>query len=170
MGWYVVQVRSGHEIEISEKCKKLIPKSILLDCFIPEYTYQKKYTGSWHEVKDVMFKGYFFLITDEIEILNVELNKIPDSMKLIGKKKAEIFPLDDEEVMFLQSFGKDDHIVDVSVGYIQGDKVHVTKGPLKGKEGLITKIDRHKRIAYLQIDMFKKETIAKVGLEIISKE
>lgn len=57
----------------------------------------------------------------------------------------------------------------MSTGFIQGDKIFVTEGPLQGKEGLIIKIDRHKRIAYLQLSMFNKETIAKVGLEIISK-
>lgn len=69
----------------------------------------------------------------------------------------------------MKSFGKKGHIVDMSIGFIRGDKIYITEGPLQGKEGLIVKIDRHKRIAYLRLSMFNKETTTKVGLEIISK-
>lgn len=169
MNWYVVQVRSGHEKQIAEKCRTMISHSILEECFIPEYVRRKKYLGSWHDVKDVLFKGYVFMITNEIDQLNIELKRIPDFTKIIGKKKMDIFPLTESEVAFLKSFGKDEHVVEMSTGFIKGDQIFITEGPLQGKEGLIIKIDRHKRIAYLQLSMFNKETITKVGLEIISK-
>lgn len=169
MKWYVVQVRSGHEKQIAEKCRTMISKDILEDCFIPEYIHKKKYMGNWHDVKDILFKGYIFVITDQIDQLNVELKKIPDFVKVIGKKKAEIFPLDETEITFMKSFGKENHIIEMSTGFIQGDQIFITEGPLQGKEGLIIKIDRHKRSAYLQLSMFNKETTTKVGLEIISK-
>lgn len=57
----------------------------------------------------------------------------------------------------------------MSIGFIKGDIIHIVKGPLKHKEGLIVKIDRHKRIAYINLALFNEERIAKVGLEIISK-
>ncbi len=47
------------------------------------------------------------MITDQIDQLNVELKKLPDFVKVIGKKKAEIFPLDEEEITFMKSFGKE---------------------------------------------------------------
>ena len=169
MNWYVIQVRSGHEKAIIEKCKKRISKELLIDCFTPEYVCQKKYLGKWHDVKDILFKGYIFMISDHIVELNVELKKILDFTKIIGRKKAEICCLDEDEIVFIKSFADKNYTVDMSTGFIQGDKIFVTEGPLQGKEGLIIKIDRHKRIAYLQLSMFNKETIAKVGLEIISK-
>lgn len=43
------------------------------------------------------------------------------------------------------------------------------EGPLIGLEGLITKIDRHKRIAYVDVELLGKLTRVQVGLEIISK-
>lgn len=169
MNWYVIQVKSGYEHKIAEKCEILISSKILHECFIPEYICRKKYQGIWQDVKDVLFPGYIFMITDHIEELNVELRKVPDFTKILGKKETEIYPLEEKEVMFLETFGKEEHLVEMSIGFIQGDKIHVTQGPLQGKEGMITKIDRHKRIAYIQLSMFNKETTAKVGLEIISK-
>lgn len=39
-----------------------------------------------------------------------------------------------------------------------------------GYEGDIIKIDRHKRIAYVNVSLFDRITTVKVGLEIISKK
>lgn len=39
-----------------------------------------------------------------------------------------------------------------------------------GMEGNIRRIDRHKRTAYLEIEMFGRIVEMKVGLEIIRKE
>ena len=88
------------------------------------------------------------MITDQIDQLNIELKKIPD---------------------FVKAFGKENHVVEMSTGFIQGEQIFITEGPLQGKEGQIIRIDRHKRVAYLQLSMFNKETTTKVGLEIISK-
>ena len=92
MNWYVVQVRSGHEKQIAEKCRTMISNDILTECFIPEYIHKRKFSGVWHDVKDVLFKGYVFMITDKIDLLYSELKKIPDFVKVIGKKQAEIYP------------------------------------------------------------------------------
>ena len=45
----------------------------------------------------------------------------------------------------------------------------VKDGPLVGMEAYIKKIDRHKRIAVLNAEMFEQEINVSVGLEIIEK-
>ena len=57
----------------------------------------------------------------------------------------------------------------MSTGVIEGDQVIVTEGPLRGYEALISMIDRHKRLAFLEMHMFGRTKIVKVGLEIVSK-
>ena len=47
--------------------------------------------------------------------------------------------------------------------------VMVTDGPLKGHEALIRKINRYKRVAYLDMRMFGRTKTIKVGLEIVRK-
>ena len=49
------------------------------------------------------------------------------------------------------------------------DLVRITKGPLRHHEGWIKKINRHKRLAYLEIEMFGRTLEAKVGLGIVKK-
>ncbi len=169
LNWYAVQVRGSYEQRIANKCRNAIDQDILFDCVIPQYIYKKKYLGLWHEERDILFPGYIFMITDQVELLNVALRRIPDFVRIIGKKQMHIYPLEEEEVNFIRRFGKEAHIVEMSEGYVEGDRIYITKGPLRGREGSIVKVDRHKRLAYLRLNMFQKELTAKVGLEIISK-
>lgn len=167
--WYVIQVRSGLEEKTRKSCELLISREVLSYCFIPYVSRMKKIKTRWIKQEEILFKGYVFLISDNVKDLYQELKKVPELTKLLGKQDEDIYPLKIHEIEFLKTFGNDSHIIDMSIGYIEGDSIIVTSGPLQGKEGLIRKIDRHKRIAYLDLDFFGKITTAKVGLEIISK-
>lgn len=168
--WYVIQVRTGSEEKIIQSCELLVSKTSLQECFLPKYKHVKKIRGFWEEVEENLFPGYLFMISDDVNQLFQELKQIPDLTKLLGKFGQDIFPLSEDEIAFLKSFGKEDHIVDMSVGYIEGDKIIVTSGPMKGKEGLIKKVDRHKRLAFIDVEFLGQIRNAKVGLEIIRKE
>lgn len=43
------------------------------------------------------------------------------------------------------------------------------EGPLQGREKLIRKVDRHKRIAFLTVEGVGDEVCLKAGLEITEK-
>jgi transcriptional antiterminator NusG len=167
--WYAVQVRSGREEEIVKSCEILIKKDILKDCFIPKCKKMKKFKGTWKNVEEVLFKGYVFMITDYIDDLYNELKKITDFTKVLGNDGQEIYPIRTDEAIFLTRFGGEKHVVDMSFGYIEGDIIRITNGPLMGQEGNLVKIDRHKRLAYVDISLFDRITTIQVGLEIISK-
>ena len=89
--------------------------------------------------------------------------------KLIGTGD-EIVPLVQEEIDLLMKIGTDKQLVEMSSGIIENDRVQILAGPLMGMEGNIRRIDRHKRTAYLEIEMFGRTVEMKVGLEIIRKE
>ena len=75
-----------------------------------------------------------------------------------------------EEVELLMRIGTDKQLVEMSSGIIENDRVRILSGPLMGMEGNIRRIDRHKRIAYLEIEMFGRTVEMKVELDIIRKE
>lgn len=84
--WYVVQVRTGKEEEIVKKCQYYIDHDILIDCFIPITKKKKKYQGTWHIVDDILFKGYIFMITNQVEQLYTQLKKSTRSYKTPWKR------------------------------------------------------------------------------------
>ena len=166
--WYVVQVRSGTEHNIRIQCNKKIPDTIMERCFIPYYEEKKKQNGTWNTLQKVLFPGYIFMITEDVEKLFFHLKTIEGMTKLIGTGQ-DIIPLKEEEIIFLQRLGGDEQIVSMSEGIIEGTQVTIISGPLKGMEGLIQKIDRHKRKAWLELEMFGKMQQVEVGLEITRK-
>ena len=168
--WYVIQVKSGNEEKIAQSCRFSIPKEVLKESFVPKYRLQKKFKGKWHLMEDVLFKGYVFLISDRINDLYHHLSLIPELKKLLKNDGTEIYPMTSQDAMLIEKFVKEDYILDMSIGYIEGEQVYISEGPLKGYEGLITKIDRHKRIAYLDLSFMGQQLTTKVGLEIISKK
>lgn len=166
--WYVLQVRTGTEESIRLQCRSKISEAVLERCFIPYYEEKKHIRGEWTLQRKVLFPGYVFVITDELNELYLSLKSVIGLTKLIGTGQ-EIVPLTEEEQEFLLSFGGEDQIVEMSEGIIEDSKIIVTKGPLIGKEGYIKKIDRHKRKAWLEIEMFGREQTVEVGLEIVEK-
>lgn len=167
--WYVIQVKTGNEEKIKDICQRLISKDILQECFIPKTKRVRKIRGIFYEREEILFKGYVFMITDAIDDLYQCLKLIPELTKVLGNDGSNVLPILKEEAIFLLKFGKEDHIVDMSKGYIIGSKIMILTGPLVGNEGIIRKIDRHKRIAYIEVKLFDQITTVKVGLEIISK-
>ena len=109
------------------------------------------------------------LFAENPEKLVNGLRKVIGLTKLIGTGD-EIVPLVQEEIDLLMKIGTDKQLVEISFGIIENDRVQILAGPLMGMEGNIRRIDRHKRTAYLEIEMFGRTVEMKVGLEIIRKE
>lgn len=166
--WYAIWVTTGYEEKVADMCRKLIPKECYEDCFIPKVERKKKYLGSWHSHQVVMFPGYIFIITENIEKVYFALKHVPEFAKILGDGKDPI-ALYQREVQLLQSMKNKDHIIEMSLGYMENDRIVITQGPLRNYTGCIKKIDRHKCIAIIEAEMFGRTMELKVGLEVVSK-
>lgn len=168
MMWYVIQVKVGTEEQIVVQCRKIIGRDVLKDCFIPYCECMKKYGGEWHKEKRILFSGYVFMISDDLEKLYLALKRVVGLTKLI-RTGEEVVPLSVNEIEFLKRFGGKEQVVQMSNGFIEGDRIVVISGPLVGNEGCIKRINRHKRKAYLEVEIFGRKVETQVGLEIIDK-
>lgn len=166
--WYVIQVRTGTEESIRIQCEKNIPEEVLEWCFIPYYEEKKRIRGEWTLQEKILFPGYVFLVTEEINMLYENLRNVIGLTRLIGTGQ-EIVPLREDEVAFLQRIGGEGQMVEMSEGIIENSQVKILSGPLMGMEGCIRKIDRHKRKAWIEVEMFGRLQLVQVGLEIVSK-
>lgn len=166
--WYAVQVRTGEEEKTKLICNKMISDNVLKECFIPYYEKKMKYMGKWHITREILFPGYIFMISDYINDLIFDVKKIPKLIKILGDGE-DIIPLYDREIEFLMRFGKEDHLIKISHGYIENDKIVITDGPMKDYEGTIKRIDRHKRKAIIEVEFFGRAMEVSVGVEIVRK-
>lgn len=166
--WYVMQIRTGSERSILQQCRIRIPETILEKCFVLEYEAKRRVQGVWKTEKKILFPGYVFVVTEELEKLQEYLREVIGLTRMIGAGN-EVVALTDSEVEFLMRFGGDDQVVRMSEGIIENSKVVIRSGPLKGLEACIRKIDRHKRKAWLELELFGRVQQVQAGVEIFEK-
>ena len=166
--WYAIQVVTGTEKQTAAMCRAIVDERILQGIFSPEIEIMKKYQGSWHKEKCLMFPGYLFVITEQPEELYLEFARVPKLTKILGTGK-EIVELADREAAFLQRILNPEHVAELSVGFVEGDRLTIQSGPMKGLEGLVKRIDRHKRKAVLAVEMFGRTVEVEMGVEVVRK-
>lgn len=164
--WYVIQVMSGEERRTLELCRALIDRPADCELFLPEIEAMRRYRGEWHKEKRIMFPGYLFVVTDYLEQLLLELDKIPKLTKVLGCERMPI-PLREEEVGLLQQMLNGEHVAEISEGIIVGERLEIQSGPMKGMEGFVKKINRHKRIAWLEVKLFGRLVEVMLGVEVM---
>ena len=165
---YVIQVIGGRERTGAELLRRHAD-DVVEECFLPTFELMRRKDGEWRKVRELLFPGYLFVKTNDPERLAVRLRAVPVFMRLLGNDDS-FTPLFPDEVTWLEAFTTaKTHVVEMSRGVIEGGAVVVTDGPLKGREAQITKINRHKRLAYLDMHMFGRTKSVRIGLEIVRK-
>lgn len=181
--WYVVQVNTGSEHKMRNMIVTRLEQTQVPyeDCFVPMVEYVRKVNGKYEVQERPMFPGYLFIISanaananaadagDNIQDIAVALKQVLGFTKVLGEDGAFI-PLYPNEVEFLLGFSDKQHNVGMSCGFIENDEVTVTQGPLMGKEGLIKKVNRHKRTADVEVFFMGRVTKVQVPLEIVTKK
>ncbi len=166
--WCVIQVRVGSEENVRAQCRRKIPSDLLKNCYVFYYEEKRHVQGEWIIQENILFPGYVFLVTEQADRLNEELIRIKGFTKFL-KAGNEVAVLTEDEVNFLTIFGGKEQTVKMSEGMIKQSEIKVYSGPLVGRERYISRIDRHKRRAFLELPMFGERQKVRVGLEIVSK-
>lgn len=167
--WYVIQVLTGKEFKMAEDVKLLLSEHLYERSFSPAWEKQYRRQGKTISVKRPLFPGYFIIVSDYIEEVAAALWKTAEFKRLL-RTGDSITPMGEEEVRRFLSLADEDFNISLSKGFIEGDVIIIIEGPLKGSEGLIKKIDRHKREAFVEVPFLNSFTRIRVPLEIVDKK
>lgn len=167
--WYVVQVFGGKEQATLDLLKRFVNEGVLQEVFIPRREVMRRNGGVTTKVIEVLFPGYLFVVTENPRELCAQLRDIPTFTRMLGGSDKRFIPLDQSEIDCLEEFCGVNRVVEMSRGVIEGNQVCVSEGPLKGREGIIKKIDRHKQCAYVDMEFMGRVKSIKLGLEIVRK-
>ena len=118
----------------------------------------RRYEGAWHLEEKTFLPDSFVVKEEEHTFLD----------ELLPQRK--VIPLNREGQIFLQKFCGSDHHIALSKGRIRDGKTEVLFGPLRGREHLISRIDRHNRLAQLNVPGMEPVGKLCVGLEIVEKD
>ncbi len=118
--------------------------------------------------KKLMFPAYVFLESDDEEALEGEIMQYGGGAELL-KECGTLLHVQEREESFLQSLCGHTHHLRMSKGVITNGITRITEGPLCGMEERISRIDRHKRLARLEVPESSASGSILAGLEIVEK-
>lgn len=167
--WYVVQVPTGQETAMCQIIQRVAGKDVLRECFTPRFATEKKVKGQWVPAESLLLPGYVIAVTNDAVALYERLKNVHAFTRLLVS--GEVFcPLDQDDRAWLGAFTNEgDRVIPMSKGFMEGDKVVVFSGPLKGREGCITSVNRRKSVAYVELDMCGRRVKTRIGLGIVRK-
>lgn len=149
--------------------QRLAGKDVLRECFTPRFATEKKVKGQWVPAESLLLPGYVIAVTNDAVALYERLKNVHAFTRLLVS--GEVFcPLDQDDRAWLGAFTNEgDRVIPMSKGFMEGDKVVVFSGPLKGREGCITSVNRRKSVAYIELDMCGRRVKTRIGLGIVRK-
>lgn len=161
-GNIIAEFKKFYDTQLSEEQKKRI--------FVPTYDCMKKYQGSWHMEQKPAFRNCFLIECRDRDDLADMLHGLQCADILAENITANAIALLPEQEVFLRNLMMPEtKKISMSTGYIKDGRTYVTKGPLQGREKMISRIDRHKRLAKLRFAAGNTDRELCAGLEIISK-
>lgn len=169
MNWYILFVMGGREQAILA----YLNRDKELEAFCPKVELIHRKQGRAYMVQKAMFPSYIFIKS------SLEMYEFQEVLKQKRNEKSGIIrdlhyedqipSLSNDEITWIEHLLDKDAILKSSTGFIEGDQVIVTEGPLQGYESYIVHIDRHKRKATLAFQMLGKEVKLDTALEIVKK-
>jgi len=168
--WHVFQVLVGKEDKILGK----INFDGEVFAFTPKRVKFLRKEGKPIRIEEILFRGYVIVET-EMDYLafknyaNNVIKPLEGVIRLLEHDRIGTESILPHERAFIEKYTSPKRIIEPSYGFIQGDKVVITDGPLMGRESEIIRIDRHKRLAELCVNMFGEVQRIKVSCEILSK-
>ena len=179
--WYILFVRAGAEHRVVNDLRRFFAHSGIpyeTDPFCPEsecyYRSKELRKLGKNYIRRPLFPGYVFLETnmpaDEfIGQAGRYIYASSDIIRLLKYGESDEIAMPENERKRFEFLLSGKRCIERSVGYIEGDVIHIEGGALVGLEALITKIDRHNRSATVELDMFGRRVTTRVPLEIVSK-
>ena len=166
--YYVLWTNTGNEEKTRQMIYDFADPALYTRCLIP-YKLKRHYLGSTSRlVKIILFPSYIFIETDHIKEFVNNINWFP-GFKVVLHMDDLYCPLYKHEEQLILRLINDHDIIDISTGYMEGDKVKVISGPLLGQEGNIKKVKRRQGVAILEMNIFNRVTEVSLGLDLIAK-
>lgn len=137
-------------MDYAKRCQQFLVSKELNEVICFQYQRMMRYGGNWHLENRMLIPGYIFLVGIE----SLPLNHV------------SLTPC---ETPYLKELCHEGSLIGLSRGVIWNGRPIITSGPLKKREAMIRRIDRHKRTASIEIPFAGDKKQVTVGLEIYDK-
>ena len=166
--YYVLWTNTGREEKTRQMIYQYADSALYTRCAIPYRLKKHYYKGKSQIVKLMLFPSYIFIETNHIHEFVDNIKWFP-GFNVVLHVDDIYCPVYEHEAVILNQLIAEKDIIDISQGYMEGDKVHVTNGPLVGMEGQIKRVKPRQGVAILEMNIFNRTTEVSLGLELIEK-
>lgn len=163
--WYVLWTTSGKEEKTKQTIINHVDPSLYSRCVVPYRNKRHFYRGQSEIVTILLFPSYVFIETDNVKEFAEVVGGFP-GYNIILQTDDLFCPIYKEEEYLFTDLINEYGIIDISKGYMDGDRVHVTEGPLVGYEEHIKKVIRRKSLAILSMNIYNRLVEYGLGLDI----
>ncbi len=157
--WFAVRVKSNYEKPVSA-----ILRGKGFEEFLPTYRARRQWSDRIKVLDLPLFPGYLFCRIDLSRRL--PLLTTPGVLYLVGKARTPE-PVDDTEVMAIQSVVRSGLPALPWPSVVVGQKVRLERGPLRGIEGVVAKIADQHRI-YVNATLLQRSVSVQVDSDWVS--
>jgi transcription termination/antitermination protein NusG len=167
MDYFALHIKTGSETQIQKCIKKNLPEEMTVFCPMRELLIRKK--GKTKKEMKPLFPGYIFLHAEEISADTLSTLKSVNGFFQILPSNKNIKPVPERDMHIINSLFRKDFTAHLSKArFDENDRIQIIEGPLKGKEGLIIKVDKRKGRAKIVINAFDKQHFVDLGFELMS--
>lgn len=160
---YCIFCKSGLETTIAKNINKVIKN---IEAIVPTKVIKEKRNGKWEDKKQVLFPGYIFLYGEDE--MDYSIRDRAFNVYKILRYENGAFELMGEDYQYAMWVYRHKGIIDTSRVLTEGKNVKVIEGPLLDFSGKITKLDKHKKKVWVEIDFYGEKKIISLSVECIS--
>lgn len=159
--WYAVHTRSRHEKAVAEQlCLRQ------LECFVPLREVLSQWKDRRKLVQFPVFPGYVFVRT-RIEDSRLEIVKVKSVVRVLGFN-GKPAPIPEEQIEAVRELVYSRLPFDPHPEILAGDRVRITRGPLRGMVGiLVEKKNRYRFV--LNIDLIQQAISCEVDADAVER-
>ncbi len=169
---YVLQIETGAEARFVEQVRKDprvdVTERSGLCLWWPRRKLRIRRRGRRVNVVAPVFPGYLFLQAPEIDETLFRTLRSTRGFYRFLRDNRNIEPLGGKDLETIRHFLSFGEVLDRStVTFDENNRIVVQRGPLKGLEGLIIKVDKRKRRAKVRLDLYENSFSVDLGFEIL---
>ncbi len=169
MDYFALHIKTGSETKIQKCIQEKMPEGVEVFCPMRELLIRKK--GKTKKEMKPLFPGYIFLNTEIISADILTSLKTVNGFFQVLPSNKDIKPVPEQDMHIINSLFRKNFTAHLSQArFDENDKIEIIEGPLKGKEGMIVKVDRRKGRAKIVINAFDKQHFVDLGFELMAEK
>lgn len=162
MKWHAIFVETGKEDRVKEWLQIELKESNIR-ILVPKRKLRERKEGIWNEKVRILFPGYVLLNGDVSTSEYYKIRSTPGLIRVL-QDGSGLLEIHESEIQIINKLVQDGDVIGTSGILLEGEKIIVMDGPLKGLDGLIEHLDRRKGRAKVRFNFIGEPRLVDLSI------